>query len=297
MIYQRPDGKVLVTAAGKLYNAACPPPPNCCDDDDGWGGDPPWGSGNTPPDWFDPSRPPQPPRAANCPEGACSSQEGASLCSQLAIGGPGCAFCCCPTRECDEDDATECLLDMDVRYTIRYKATITTTAGSYGVEITIISNGRYHQNPLAGTPGQNCCKISGTWTETRRDFDTRSGYDVTTTTTSTPDDFGCPVRYRSVAGPSPTSCLGRQPPPPDPGGCGGLCDVDILTAFRTCRQATFRRYQKITGTDSGGPFTNESEQVYFAVWKPTNGSTACPQEFLSSDPGCAAVGGDSGYLP
>lgn len=307
MIYQRADGKIITTAAGKLYTGACPPPPNCCADDTGWNGNPPWGPGPVPP-WFDPRKPDDIPTAANCPEGACQAQEeSGGLCSQLAIGGPGCAFCCCPTRDCrtviDQTtghvvDTADCIVDLDLRWRIRYYSRTTTAAGSFGTEYSIDSDARYHQNPLANQPNEPCCKFSGTQTLVERLYDTRIGFDQTNTVTSPAGDgFGatrCPVIYRSVSGLPPWNCIGSQPPPPDPAGCGGGCDIDILTAYRDCRQATFRRYQKTNFVDQYGPGFTESEQVYFAVCRPYNGSTGCPLTFRLNTPECASAGGGAG---
>lgn len=306
MIYQRADGKVVVNAAGQLYTRDCPPPQSCCADDSGWNGNPPWGP-NTPPPWFDPNRPPDFFLASQCPAEACARQDGLIVaCEDLVAGRPSCTACCCPTSDCRmEVDQTngflvptsECIVDFDLSYRIRYYSRTTSGLGSFGIEIAIDNDARYHQNPLASQPNEPCCALSGTLTRVVRSFDTRSGYDQTDTFTDPPDRFAfwCPVGYRSVAGPPPFGCNGSQPPPPDPGGCGGFCDVDTLTAYRDCRRATFRRYQKTSFVDQYGPGFTESEQVYFAVCKPTNGNTTCPLTIRLNTPDCLnVVGGGPG---
>lgn len=284
MIYQRADGKIITTAAGKLYTGACPPPPNCCR---GWDGEPPWGPGGPPP-WWDPSPPANPTTATACPE-SCSERSDWSRCN-AAAGEPLCFFCCCPVF-CDPGNIYNGrTATFRFRIRFRYRADWYTgpQTGRYTIREIDVDNEAVVGPPAPGSA--ECYGLTGTQTVRDRVADIAPGFppfDVTTTFTNDPE-YECPPTFRSVSGVPPAFCIGSS------GGSVGVPpNQDILTQYADCKRATFRRL----GTADTGEIRITSEQVYSAQ---VTKSSACGNVFRSSIGPCAGLdpsSGGGGNLP
>jgi|GEM_PF-3059488 hypothetical protein len=306
MIYQLDNGKIITTAAGKLYTGACPPPPNCCGD--GWNGEPPWGPGGPPP-WFDPSAPRGPEYGTGCPLPFQPQGEQIARCADVGTNAV-CANCCCPflCRMIDDPNpidpnappgtylipTDECqIAGMTARMRWTFKSRSVRAGGETVEEQIFESNVTWSQRPNA-TPG-DCCEWSGSATLTRIRTDPVSG---TTTTVSqvTPQPFNCFASEPYPNGPFSGffSCFGRQPPPPDILACGA-CEVDIVRAFFDCRRSAYYRLQRL---NLGNGEFDEAESSGFKQFSaPGSGDRRNPKAYFTDTPECRGIIGGGGNLP
>lgn len=308
MIYQRANGKIITTAAGKLYTGACPPPPNCCR---GWDGEPPWGPGGPTP-WFDPSAPDEPEYRQGCPQPPAhpggTTLEEITRCADVGNILTTCVFCCCPTSCKMIDDpnpidpnappgtylipTTECQWNgFTSRLRWTYLSREVRPTGTTEYEEIFESNVTWSQRPNA-TAG-DCCEWAGSATFTRR-IKTPLG-ETTTVNPMTPSAFNCFASNPYIGSGGLFRCFGHQPPPPDPLSCNGLCDVDVMRAFFDCRRSTFRRYQRLAFVDGG--FSDVEWKGFMQFSAPASGDPRNTRAFLKDTPECRGIIGGGGNLP